>query len=313
MKLVEVINEEVKKVEFYAIKKPKYHKESIRYEIKENATLCLSTFDKNKQLENLFALLISKIKEIFSNQVIDEYSNEFNQEPNLYLDSSITFNYDNVLEQLCTPSLLEESLSLNYLLIKAIYQHDDLLIWIKLKTPLKLENGMFMNGQDKYQINFKQDEITLDNYPNINFSLEDLSFIKYQDDFYIINKDLYQKYFDLETFYVKQVKDLIYKNNKLILDEYLVTKANARMIYEYYESIEEFINKMDTNEISLTNVEEMIKHLNLSLQISENNQIILKTPQDLVDLLLLSSGCLGINSLTNEIYKVKKPNYLIQD
>ena len=144
-------------------------------------------------------------------------------------------------------------------------------------------------------------------------NIEDIAFIKYQEDFYIINKDLYQKYFNLESLYVEKVKELIYRNSKLVLDEYLVTKASAKMIYEYYGSIEDFIEKMAQDKISIENVANMIKHLDLNLQISEEKKIILKTPQDLVDLLLLSSGCLGINSLTNEIFKVKKPNYLIKD
>lgn len=313
MKLWDVINQDVKKIEFYAIKKPKYHKESVRYEIKENSSLCLTTFDKNKQLEQLYPLLIKQIKDIFNNQQLEKYSNEFNQEPNLYLDSSIDFNYDLLLEQLCTPGLLEESLSLNYLLVKGIYQNDDLLIWIKLKSPLKLEHGLFVFDKNTYQLNFNQNDIGISNYPQLNFNIEDIAFIKYQEDFYIINKDLYQKYFNLESFYVEKVKELIYRNSKLVLDEYLVTKASAKMIYEYYGSIEDFIEKMAQDKISIENVANMIKHLDLNLQISEEKQIILKTPQDLVDLLLLSSGCLGINSLTNEIFKVKKPNYLIKD
>lgn len=313
MKLMDVLNGEVKKVEFYVVKKPKYHRESVRYEIKENSTLCLSSFDKDNKLTKFYSVIQKRINEIFDEQVIEEYSNDFNQEPNLYLDASITFNYDNVLEQLCTPSLLEDSLSLNYLLVKAIYEKDEILIWIKLKSPLKIEEGVILNEADNFRINFTQENIGIENFPNISFNLDNLAFINYEQDFYIVNKELYQKYFDLETYYVKQVKDLIYRNNSLVLDEFLVTKSNAKMIYEYYEKIEQFIEKLATNELAIEQIETMIDQLNLSLQMSQDKQIILKTPQDLVDLLLLSSGCLGINSLTNEPFKVKKPNYLIEN
>lgn len=310
MKLLEILNETPKKVEYYAIKKPKYNKDNSEYEIISNTTMCLTTFDKNKSLENFYPLLQAKVKDIFENQVIEEYSNKENTGLNLYFDSSITFNYDNLSEQLCSLDLLEENISLNYIIVKATFQFDDLLIWIKLKSPLKIENGVLIYDKDSYQINFRKEDITINNYPSLNFNIEDITFVKYLDDFYIVNKDLYQRYFNLESFYVKQVKDLIYNNKKLVLDEYLVTKANARMIYEHFEKIHQFILKIELNEISLADIQYLIKHLNLSLQTNENKQIILKTPQDLVDLLLLSSGCLGINSLTNEKYKVKRPNYL---
>lgn len=310
MKLLEILNETPKKVEYYAIKKPKYNKDNSEYEIISNTTMCLTTFDKNKSLENFYPLLQAKVKDIFENQVIEEYSNKENTGLNLYFDSSVTFNYDNLSAQLCSLDLLEENISLNYIIVKATFQFDDLLIWIKLKSPLKIENGVLIYDKDSYQINFRKDDITINNYPSLNFNIEDITFVKYLDDFYIVNKDLYQRYFNLESFYVKQVKDLIYNNKKLVLDEYLVTKANARMIYEHFEKIDQFILKIELNEISLADIQYLIKHLNLSLQTNENKQIILKTPQDLVDLLLLSSGCLGINSLTNEKFKVKRPNYL---
>lgn len=136
MKLLEILNETPKKVEYYAIKKPKYNKDNSEYEIISNTTMCLTTFDKNKSLENFYPLLQAKVKDIFENQVIEEYSNKENTGLNLYFDSSVTFNYDNLSAQLCSLDLLEENISLNYIIVKATFQFDDLLIWIKLKSPL---------------------------------------------------------------------------------------------------------------------------------------------------------------------------------
>ncbi|MGL4383359.1 MAG: hypothetical protein ACRCTA_06545, partial [Bacilli bacterium] len=54
-----------------------------------------------------------------------------------------------------------------------------------------------------------------------------------------------------------------------------------------------------------------IASLNLSLSYQgDNNTFLLKKPQDLKDLILLSSGCLGINQLSGNMYKIKNPNYL---
>lgn len=310
MKLLEILKETPKKIEYYSIKKPNYNKDSYEYEIISNKSICLTSFDTNKSLEKFYPLITSKLSDIFENQVVEEYSNKEKINSNLYLDSSIIFNYDNLQEQLCSLDLLEENISLNYIIIKGIYQYSDLLIWIKLKSPLKIENGVLIYDKDNYQINFRQEDISINNYPSLNFNIEDIAFIKYMDDFYIINKELYQKYFNLESFYVRQVKELIYNNNRIISDEYMVTKANSKMIYEHFDKIEQFISKIENNELSLSDVQYLINHLNLSIQANEHKQIILKTPQDLVDLLLLSSGCLGINSLTNEKFKVKRPNYL---
>ena len=57
----------------------------------------------------------------------------------------------------------------------------------------------------------------------------------------------------------------------------------------------------------------MINQLNLTLEFTSENKFVLKRPKDLMDLLLLSNGCLGINSLTHEKFKVKRPNYLVEE
>lgn len=317
MKIIELLNKEIINIEYYGARKPKYHKEDQNYFFEHDSLVALSTFDHLGSLKDFFQIIKDKLIEDLQDIHIKDYTNQDNFAGYMYLDESVKLNYQESLnEQVTTISLIEkDSLTFNYIILKVInVDNEELLIWIKLKSPLKVENNVFYHNPDNYEIKITKDGLKVDNYPNLYLDINLVSFILCEDDFYVLDKDLYQKYFNLESYYLRQASDVVYSNDNIISDGELLTKGNAKLIYEYFDSIETMFTKLANNEIAKESVTQMISTLNLNLEYNlETNKFILKSAKDLTDLLLLSTGCLGINSLTNEQFKVKKPQYLVED
>lgn len=314
MKLIEALKLETKKVELYAARKPKYNCEEQTYFYDNDALVSLSLFDTQNKFANFYPMIKNYLLNNLANMQTKDYSNDDNFEGFLSLDTSLNLDYqERLIVQLCAVDLLDKpSLTFQYLLIRVVdEQHDDILIWLKLKSPIKVEENTFSSSKHEYQLKLKNDDISIDNYPNINFSLDMISFIMYQDDFYILNKDLYQKYFNLESYYLKQAQNLIFANQRLISDAQIITRANSKFIYEFYEDLDSFLAELEQNTTLHQQVSQTLDEMTLQLGYDPTKkQFLLKKPQDLVDLILLSSGCLGIDKYTNQEYRVKKPNYL---
>lgn len=317
MKIIEFLNTEIINIEYYGARKPKYHKEEQHYFFETDSLVALSTFDHLNSLKDFFSVIKEKLIENLTDITIKDYTNEDNFPGYLYLDENVNLNYQEALnEQVTTISLIEkDSLTFNFIIIKLINaDSQEVLIWLKLKSPLKVENNVFFHNPDNYEVKITKDGLKVANYPGFYIDVNLVSFILFEDDFYILDKDLYQKYFNLETYYLRQASDVVYANDNIISDGELLTKGNAKLIYEYFENIELMFSKLENDEIDKDNVKTMINALNLKLEYNaDTNKFILKSAKDLTDLLLLSSGCLGINSLTNEQFKVKKPQYLVED
>ncbi|MEG0284031.1 MAG: hypothetical protein RR543_04375 [Erysipelotrichales bacterium] len=317
MKLESFFKEELTIVEYYGAKKPKYHKEDQQYFFDTDSIVALSALDESDSLKGFFNVISEKLIDMFTNLTIKDYGNDDMYLGYIYLDETTSLNHQEKLnEQIASISLIEaESVTFNYVIVKAINESgEELLIWLKLKSPLKIENNTFLNNPDNYEIKFTKDGIKVDNYPNFYIDTNLIAFVLYENDFYVLDKDLYQKYFNLESYYLKQASQMVYANDNIISDGELLTKGNAKMICEHFEKVEEMLEQLERHEMSSEIVIKVIDQLKLGIQYrSEEDKFILRKPQDLVDLVLLSSGCLGINSITNEPFKVKKPDYLVQD
>lgn len=316
MKINEYLEKEIINIEYYGAKKPKYHYDEQSYVFAEDSLVALSTFDSSQSLKNLFELIKDKIIEEFSSITIKDYSNADNYEGFAYLDQNVIINYQEQLNQQTTAIKLlnADNLSFSYLLIKVIFADDtEILIWVKLKSPLKVSNNTFVYQADEYNVTITKDHFQINNYPLFKLDLNLIAFIYVENDFYILNKELYQKYFNLETYYYTQASQLVYHNDVIISDGNLLTKANAKLIFEYFDRIEQLTNKIADGTFSQEQIKQMITRLDLAIDYTDDNKFILKEPKDLLDLLLLSCGCLGINSLTNEPFKIKRPQYLVNE
>lgn len=315
MKIIEFLKTENKNIELYACKKPKYQQDIQSYHFENDSLLALNPFDQNNNFENFFPIISGKLIEIFEEYSIEEYTNKNNYEGYIFLNEKIKLSYQEQLnEQLCSLGLIEsESVNFNYLLIKIANNIDEMLVWIKLKSPIKILNNTFFYQPDVYELKITNKGMAIDNFPKINFSVQDISFIYYHDDFYIMNRDLFQKYFNLNSFVYYQAQLCIDNQPNIICDNQVVTKSNAKLVYENFSAVDYLCDQIKNNQISILDITHTISKLHLDLSIDQDNKFILKKPSDLIDLILLSSNCMGINQLTDEIIKVKKPQYLIED
>ncbi|MDR3214706.1 MAG: hypothetical protein LBT75_00290 [Bacilli bacterium] len=311
MKIIDLLKKEPTEIEYYACKKVKYLKENQEYYFPENSIVSLNNLDKTKSLSNFYQIIKNYLIENFNQEEVIIYQNHvLDQEFSISVDNNIRINLEKVSAYQADINLLEDKLlSFNYLLIKVTIEKQDLLLWFKLKSPLKLENANFIIEKHNYQLAMTKEGLKINNYPTFKLDLAQLSFIYYENDCFIINKDNYQKYFNLEDYYLYHASELIYKNNHLISDGEIINKSNAKMIYNYYDNIDHFINEILSDNIKDDDISLIIDALSLNLSYN-NKQFILKSNQDVIDLLLLASGCLGINKLNNESFKVKKPQYL---
>ncbi|MDF9867569.1 hypothetical protein OKW22_001144 [Bacilli bacterium PM5-3] len=314
MKLIDSLKKDTKKIEFYGARKPKYNKEEQAFFFENDSLVALSTFDDLNNLNNFYEIIKNSLIEKLDDIHIKDYSNDDNFAGFAYLDQEIKLNYqDSLNEQTTSISLLEkESLSFSYILIKVINEDDEILIWVKLKSPLKIENNTFYYNPDDYEVKITKDGLKVSNYPAFKVDVNLVSFIYLNDDFYILDKELYQKYFNLETYYDNQASQIVYNNPNIISDGQLLTKGSAKLVCEYFEQIDSMCQQINDGSLSKEKVKEVISFLNLSLEYNDD-KFILKRPKDLMDLLLLSNGCLGINSLTNTQFKVKRPQYLADE
>jgi len=315
MKLLDSIKKETKKIEIYGAKKPKYHKEEQHYFFDNDSLVAISTFDNLNNISSFYEIIKEKLMETFDDIHIKDYNNDDNFAGFAYLDQEVKLNYqDQLNEQTTSISLLEkETLSFSYIIIKVINEENEFLVWFKLKSPIKIENNTFYYNPDNYEVKITKDGLKINNYPEFNVDINLLAFIYYNDDFYILDKDLYQKYFNLETYYYKQASLIVYDNDNIISDGELLTKGSAKLICEYFDQIDTMCKQINDGELSKDKINQVISFLNLGLQFNDDNKFILKRPKDLMDLLLLSNGCLGINSITNTQFKVKKPQYLADE
>ncbi|WP_423364189.1 hypothetical protein [Mycoplasma sp. P36-A1] len=318
MNIVDFLKSEITNTEFYGAKRPKFNKEERIYLFENDSLVSLSTFDYAKSLENFFENVIKDhLIELLDEIHIKDYNNHDNFAGFMYLDQDSKIDYiEKMNETQASLSLLEAAtISFPYLIIKC--ENDEsqtFLIWMKLASPIKVENNVFFSKPENYEVKINKEGMVIDNYPSFKLDLAQIAFFNFNNDFYILDKELYQKYLNLETYYQKQASDLIYADDKIISDGELLTKSNSKFVVEYYENVQRFINRIESDEISTENVSKMIEELNLGFDyIVDSGKFLLKRPKDLVDLILLSSGCLGINSLTNEPYRVKKPNFLVEE
>lgn len=318
MNIVDFLRSDITHMEFYGAKRPKYHKEERNFFFENDTLVSLSTFDSAKSLSKFFENiikphLIEQLNEIH----IKDYDNKDNFVGFMYLDQDNKLNYlESMNETQASLGLLEApSLSFPYLVIKLENSDQyELLIFTKLKSPIKVENNVFYTNPENYEIKINKEGMVVDNYPSFNIDLSLISFFYFKDDFYILDKENYQKYFNLETYYQKQASMMVYHNDQIISDGEILTKSNAKFVCEYFENVETFIKQIQEENLSKESITRIIESLNLGFDfIQETDKFILKKPKDLVDLILLSSGCLGINTLTNEPFRVKKPNYLDED
>lgn len=315
MKITDFINNEKTNIELYACKKPKYHQDTQSYHFENDSLLALSPFDQNNNFENFFPIINDRLKELFSEYSIEEYTNANNYDGYIFLNEKIKLSYqETLIEQLTSLALIEsESVNYNYLLIKIISETQEMLVWLKLKSPLKILNNTFFYQPDVYEMKITNKGVNIDNFPKINFSPNDISFLYYNNDFYILNRDLFQKYFNLNSFAFYQAQQYIDQQKNVICDNQVVTKSNAKLVYENFQAVDYLCEQIQSNQLSILNLTETIDKLNLDLSLDQNNKFILKKPSDLIDLILLANNCMGINQLTDEIIKVKKPQYLIED
>ena len=314
MKLIDSLKKKENKIEFYGARKPKYHKEEQHFFFDHDSLVAISTFDDLKNLDNFYEIIKASIIEKFSDIHIKDYNNDDNFGGFAHLDQTITLDYQNTLnEQIASLSLLEkEVLPFSYILVKVTNEDGDILIWLKLKSPLRVENNTFYYNPDNYEIKFTKEGIKVSNYPAFYLDINNIAFIYCHDDFYILDKELYQKYFNLESYYYKQASQIVYENDNIISDGQLLTKGSAKLICEYFDRIDLMCQQINSGELSKEKVKQIISLLNLGIEYNDA-KFILKRPKDLMDLLLLSNGCLGINSLNDEQFKVKKPQYLADE
>lgn len=314
MNLIKALKSEVSKVEFYASKKPKYNKEEQAYQFDNDTIVSLNTFDTKNSLDKLFLeVMQNDLTSLIEEKEVKDYSNQEFENSHIYTDTSVDLDTSIINANLCSIALIEkESVSLDYLLIKVVSSsNEDILIWYKLKSALKIENNLLNYQKNEIQIQINKDGITYDNYPKFEFDLSSLAFICYDEEFYIFDKSLYQKYFSLENYYFYLANKQIDSNENIISDCNVITKGNAKFVCEYFDNITKAFSDIQINKINTKELSNSIYELNLGLDYnSEDNTFILKKPQDVKDLILLCSGCLGINKLTNEKFKVKKPNSL---
>ena len=316
MKIIDALNSDIKKIEYYASAKPKYNKEEQVFFYDESSLLSLNQFDQSEQFSSFFNVIKEKTKELLENSNILDYSNENNNLGDIYLDQDITLEYDNKMnESLASLQLIEkESLNLSYIIIKIVLEDQDVLLFFKLKNPLKIIDNSLAFEPDVFQFSFQKDGLNISNAAKFNLDINLLVFILFEKDFYVLNKDYYQKYFNLETFYLKQASMIINNYDGIISDGELITKANAKLVYEHHLQIDSMISKIEDGKLNKESLKHMINELNLDLEYQEaQNKFILKKPSDLVDLVLVSCGCLGINQFSNEKYKVKNPKHLVEE
>lgn len=314
MQVQDFFKQEVKNINFYGANKPKYQKDMQVYTFLNGSLVDLSAFDTESKLTSFYSLIKERLIDLFDETTIKEYDNKDNYEGFIYFDQTRDLDYKETLNPSQTSlALIEaESASYNYLLVQVISESDEMLIWLKLKSPLKVINNTFYNETNQFELTIKQDGININNYPSINIDLNSIAFINYNDNFFIFNKDLYQKYLNLDNYFMHQANMFIDEQSALVCDGEVITKANAKLVYENFESINYLCEQLDKDLISEEKLIQSISNLDLDLTY-ENKRFILKKPSELLNLLLLSSGCVGINPLDQSIIMVKKPQFLIQD
>lgn len=313
MKILDFIKKDVLTVEYYGAKKPKYRKDEQAFFFENDTLVALSSFDNKQSLKSFYSIIKEYLIEYFNETEIKDYTNKDLFAGFAYLDKNISLNYQDSLNlQTTSIALIEaETISFNYILIRVVNtDNDEALIWVKLKSPLKIENNTFVYTPTSYQVKIDKDGLSINNYPAFNIDLSLISFIKLDDSFYILDRELYQKYFNLDSYYFSLASDIIYNNDNLISDGQLLTKGHARLICDYFEQIDLLTRQIQNNTLSNHKIQQVIDNLNLQLELTDENKFLLKKPSDLMDLLLLSCGCLGINVLNDEIIRVKRPQYL---
>jgi len=317
VKLIDFLNSDINNIEVYGAKRPKFNKESSLYFFEENMLVSLSTFDYAQNIKSFFnAVMKPHLIDFLQDNEIKAYSNDDNLSGYVYLDENTNLSYKDSLNQSLTSiALLEgESVSFQYLVFLLSSDDDEMVIFMKLRSPLKVENNTFYIKPNNYDLTISKDNIDINNYPSITLDLDLISFINYKDDFYVIDKDLYQKYFNLDSYFFRQAENLVYHNSNIISDGNLLTKSNAKFVYEHFDVFHSFINSLEDEEISKDSVQHVIDTFSLGIQYNEDgHKFILRKPQDLIDMILLSSSCLGINSITQQPYKIKRPNYMVNE
>lgn len=315
MEIKDILKQEFSHVELYLAKKTKYNKESKDYFFDRDSLVSLDLYNPNSNFSDLFNNVREYLNTYLSTiDTLQEYTTKDCEAHFLTVDNSIDLDYqESLVKQLCSIALIEsESVSFNYLLFKAItHDNEDFMIWIKLKSPVKVVEQQFLNNTNSFTLSIQEDKIVSNNYFNFDFDIENIAFMYYKKEFYIIDSSLYQNYFNLKTLSFLQAENIVYNSDCLINDGEILTKQNAKLIKDYFENVEIFINEIDNDNISRQEVSKMIDILNLSMTYQEeDNKFLLRKPSDLKDLILLASGCLGINKLTDNQYRVKKPNFL---
>lgn len=315
MQLQDFFKQEVVSLNFYAANKPKYQKDDQAYAFMPDAVLDLSIFDTENKLDSFYLVIKERLLELLEETTIKEYDNKTNYEGFIYFDKSNELIYQDILNPTQTALALIESetISYSYLLIQIVTKDDELLLWLKLKSPLKIVNNTFLNDTNIFELTIKKDNIGINNYPKVNIDLNNIAFLYYKEAFFIFDKELYQKYLNLDNFYVHQANMFIDEQALLVSDAELITKSNAKLIYENFNNISLLCEQLEQGSITNEKLTQIIKELDLDLTFDENNRFILKSPKELQSLLLLSSGCIGINPLDESIIIVKKPQFLVQD
>lgn len=315
MTLIEFFKQPVDSINFYAVSKPKFQKDIRAYTFLNDSVLDLSAFDTEDKLLFFYNVIKDKLVSVLEDTAIKEYDNKNNFEGFVYLDEHQELVYQDMLNPThASLALIEaEAVSYSYLLVQVITKEDEALIWLKLKSPLKVINNTFLNESSLFDLTIKADGLTINNYPSINIDLNSIAFLYYREDFYIFDKELYQKYLNLDNYYVHQANMLVDEQALLVSDGELITKANAKMVYENFNGIATLCDQLEKGIISNEKLRQIINELELDINFSEDNRFILKRPKELLNLLLLSSGCVGINPLDQSIIIVKKPQFLVQD
>lgn len=315
MEIKDILKQEFSHIELYLAKKAKIDPQTKMYTFKKDTLVNLDLYNPNNNFEGLF----NKIREYLNSRLatvdqLHEYSIENGGAYDLCVDNNIQLDYNETLvKQLCSLALIEsEEVNFNYLLFKAVsHDKEDFMLWIKLKSPVKVRDQNFSINHNSFTLSIHQDKIVTDNYFNFKFEVENIAFMYYKKDFYIIESSLYQNYFNLKTQDFLKAEETVYNSESIISDGAILTKQNVKLINVYFQNVEDFVEKIHTEEINKHKVIQTINELDLNLIYDEsNNKFILKKPSDLKDIILLASDCLGINKLTERKFRVRRPDFL---
>ncbi|MGL4382362.1 MAG: hypothetical protein ACRCTA_01445, partial [Bacilli bacterium] len=253
MTLSQFLKTNITNAEFFASKKPKYDKEEAAYVFENDSLVCLNQYDDKQVLLHLTKPIIKQLEDTLEDATFKDYTNTDALAGIINVDKNTSLLYqDNLIPQLCSLALIEsERASFSFMIIKLVNdQLEECLVWLKLKAPLKIENNMFVNNHFNYQVAFTKDGVTFDNYPTFNLDISLISFILYDKEFYILEKELYQKYFNLDSFYLYEATNLVYNNNRIISDGSLLTKGNAKFIYDHFYNVEDLFVALEDETIS---------------------------------------------------------------